>query len=60
MMFSCFDDELFLILCEERRGVNDAGDIKGTCVHSKQDRSGGDDAILLEEHHFKTVLQEGV
>jgi hypothetical protein len=55
-------DEVFLILCEERGGVNDAGNVnvKGRSCHSKQEALQREDAVFLPEDHFKTVLQEGV
>jgi hypothetical protein len=52
--------KVFLILCEERGGVNDAGDVKGRSCHSKQEVLQREDAVFFQEEHFKTVLQEGV
>jgi hypothetical protein len=60
-MFSCFDDDkAFLILCDERGGVNDARVIEGKAASLKQMCLPGEKTVFVQERTFKTVLQEGV
>ena len=49
-----------MILCDERGGVNDAGDIKGRAAHLKQGGAPDEKTVFVQECAFKTVLQEGV